>query len=125
MENLLNLLKQYWKETFGDEKLSKIEYEEKSDCFYWIYQPLPWMKLEQGQILDSSTVLSKKFQFIWWLVENNKIDFNKLEKIWYIGIVYGYDWQYKKIVEYPDYESLLMLLSISDTPIEDLVSYLR
>ena len=41
MENLLNLLKQYWKETFGDEKLSKIEYEEKSDCFYWIYQPLP------------------------------------------------------------------------------------
>lgn len=119
MGNLLNLLKQYWKETFGDEKLSKIEYEEKSDCFYWIYQPLPWMKLEQGQILDSSTVLSKKFQFIQWLVENDKIN----------------RWRVENNQDYAEYlwnlpleeygtEVLLMLLSIADEPIDYLCNLL-
>lgn len=116
MENLLNLLKQYWKETFGDEKLSKIEYEEKSDCFYWIYQPLPWMKLEQGQILDSSTVLSKKFQFIQRLVDNDKID---KQKVW--------DNSDFPMVRYDEflYEWLLMLLSIQDEPIEFLCEILK
>ena len=70
-------------------------------------------------------ICSKKFWFIKWLVENDKIDTNKLEKIWYEKTVYQNYWQYREIVEYSDYESLLMLLSISDTPIEVLLLYLK
>ena len=54
-------------------------------------------------------ICSKKFWFIKRLVENDKIDIEK----------------FPQIMEYSDYESLLMLLSISDTPIEDLISYLK
>lgn len=55
--------------------------------------------------------------FIEWLVENDKIDFAKLE-IWLLryGIPEDTLWFY---------EWLLMLLSISDTPIDDLISYLK
>ena len=61
-------------------------------------------------------ICSKKFWFIKWLVENDKIDFNKdafislSSELWCTA----YD---EKIV--------LMVLSISDTPIEDLISYLK
>ena len=70
-------------------------------------------------------IISKQFWFIEWLVNNNKIDFYKLEKIWYEKIIYWYDWQYREIVEYSDYKRLLMLLSISDTHIDDLISYIK
>lgn len=70
-------------------------------------------------------ICSKYYWFIEWMVRENKIATNKLEKVWYEKIIYRYDWQYKEIVEYSDYERLIMALSISDTPIEDLISYLR
>ena len=70
-------------------------------------------------------VLSKRYRFIKRLIENDKIDTNKLEKIWYEETVYMYDWQYREIVEYSDYESLLILLSIQDKPIEFLISVLK
>jgi len=57
-------------------------------------------------------VISKKFWFIKWLVDNDKIDFDKIQ-IWFQLTL----WYWK-------YDSLLMLLSISDTPIEDLCDYL-
>jgi hypothetical protein len=111
MEKLLNLLKQYWKEKFWDEKLSKIEYEEDTDCFYWIYQPAPWIKLEQGQILDASTVFSKRFQFVQWLVENKKLAF----------IEWDYKWRH---FNGGDYEDMIMLLSIHDEPVTMLASFI-
>ena len=77
------------------------------------------------KVWGETFVISKKFWFIKWLVENDKIDFSKLEKIWYEKTVYGNYWQYREIVEYSDLECLLMLLSISDTPIEDLILYLK
>jgi hypothetical protein len=55
-------------------------------------------------------IISREYWFIKWLVENDKIDLDKVE---FVG-----EWTTK-------YQSLLMLLSISDTPIEDLISYLR
>ena len=58
--------------------------------------------------LDSLKVLRG---FIKWLVENDKIDISKL--------------YHDMRLEFWDYYWLLMQLSISDTPIEDLVSYLR
>ena len=55
------------------------------------------------------TIISKEYGFIKRLVDNDKIDLN----------------EYPQIREYSDYESLLMVLAISDTPIEDLCSYLK
>lgn len=57
----------------------------------------------------TAIIICKGYMFIQWLVENDKIDLEK----------------FPQIMEYSDYESLLMLLSISDTPIEDLISYLK
>jgi hypothetical protein len=58
--------------------------------------------------------------FIKWLVENDKIDHWKLSN--YI-IDNKFFWD--KIAELKEYETLLMLLTISDTPIEDLINYLK
>lgn len=55
--------------------------------------------------------LSKKFWFIKRLVENDKINLDEIER--YSSFWYTY------------YQNLLMLLAISDTPIEDLISYLK
>ena len=60
-----------------------------------------------------SEIISKKFWFIKWLIDNDKIDFDKTQ-IWFQLTL----WYWK-------YDSLLMILSISDTPIEDLISYLK
>ena len=75
--------------------------------------------------IPTDTVIGKRYRFIKWFVDNDKIETKKLEKIWYEKTVYGYDWQYREIVEYSDYEALLMLLSIQDDPIEFLVNILK
>ena len=59
-------------------------------------------------------IISKQFWFIKWLVENDKIDISKI-KCWYI---YN-DTEEDKV------KNVIMNLSISDTPIEDLISYLK
>ena len=66
-------------------------------------------------------VISKWYWFIKWLVENDKIDreqfYDKARKIITdFDLRWEYEWACNEII---------MLLSISDTPIEDLVSYLR
>ena len=77
------------------------------------------------------SITSKSYWFIKWLVENDKIDtqnlitymkwtnltFNKVPSTDWVGI----DKIWNKFYT----ETLLMLLSISDTPIEDLISYLE
>ena len=63
---------------------------------------------------DTYWYLSKKFWFIWWLVENDKIDLGKTP----------YLWEYGMGTDFPT-DSIIMLLSISNTPIEDLISYLK
>ena len=62
-------------------------------------------------------VLSKRYWFIKWLVENDKINLEEVEKINQTWNVYIRFWW--------DYEKVLMLLSISDTSIEDLLLYLK
>jgi len=60
-------------------------------------------------------VLSKRYRFIKRLVKNNKIDLSKLWKK-------SYMWFWDK---YTREASLLMILSISNTPIKDLISMLK
>ena len=137
MEKLLNLLKQYWKRTFNDETLLRIYYEENTDCFCWMYQPRPGMKLEQGQILETPVVFSKRFGFVEWLCSNDKIDFeseNYPLKKYYpyfnddVLAIVSQDcntYEDRCRVCYDKYEALLMLLAIQDKPIEFLISILK
>ena len=63
------------------------------------------------KFLNQLSVLKK---FIKWLVENDKIDIDKLEKkVLKENLIRKFD------------EWLLMLLSISNSPIEDLILYLK
>ena len=57
--------------------------------------------------LNRLILISKEYEFIKWLVENDKIDESK---------IFCDQWLYY---------SLLCKLAISDTPIEDLISYLK
>lgn len=70
--------------------------------------------------INSERVISKKFWFIKWLVENDKIDFNKVSKKEIesrLSIVMG--WVFIEM------NWVIMLLSISSSPIEDLTTYLK
>lgn len=60
-----------------------------------------------------------------WLVDNNKIDKSKYENILDRIEYYSQSEEEQERHYYSDYESLLMLLAISDTPIDDLISYLK
>ena len=93
MEKLIELLNEYRKIDYVPEKMKNV---------LWV---------------NEEKIISKKYWFIEWLVENDKIDF--------------YEWKY---LENPiwsnnydecDYLELIQRLSISDTPIEDLISYLK
>ena len=92
MEKLIELLDEYEKES-----------NLKSEIF--------WEKSE-------FIVISKKFWFIKWLVENDKIDRDKMEeKSEYTFIKNGWG---EHIIE-----DVLMLLSIQDEPINFLISILK
>ena len=70
---------------------------------------------------------TKQFWFIKWLVENDKIDRDKkeIEKSDYdITFTWALTKDKKSDLDIM-VDTLLMLLSISDTPIEDLISYLK
>lgn len=74
---------------------------------------------------EATTIaISKYYGFIKWLVENDKIDTTEIDKKIRI---YDYVDKYEEYeYVFPDiYESLLMLLAISDTPIEDLILFLK
>lgn len=63
-------------------------------------------------------IISKQFWFIKWLVENNKIDFSR-------------EWDLSNELvdlferKLDNAEWVIALLSISDTPIDDLINYLK
>ena len=106
MEKLIELLNEYIKE----KKLWNTVKEIDDDFFVNNYNNWDWYLCEQ--------VMSKKFWFIERLVENKKIDFS-------------WEWElssdlvnlFERKVDNAD--SVIALLSISDNPIEDLISYLK
>jgi hypothetical protein len=128
---LLELLNEYEKE------VRKSEYYEWEK---WIWWPNNLFRRdtrdEEWSHLYSNTadtyVISKKYGFIQRLVEQDKIDTDAYKT------VYSWDldkWKtltreiwwddFYQVTEHWVYESLLMLLTISDTPIDDLIYYLK
>lgn len=66
-------------------------------------------------------IISKRYGFIKWLVENNKIDLDKFyNKI--SGIITDFDliWDY-----FDTCNEIIMILSIQDEPIQFLISILK
>jgi hypothetical protein len=123
MEKLIELLNEY------------VEKHNKSDLYYTFELEDNWWLFCYDNVTDhkwwtmqdeAMVICSKKYWFIKWLVENEKIDFslipNKITEIW---IPMKINWEIKYGFDSSDYYWLLMLLSISDTPIEDLISYLK
>ena len=105
MEKLIELLNEYDKEE-------------------WLWNK--WEEDEQGlnnmwKIYDYHSklkIISKEYWFIEWLVENDKIDFDNLlisEQTCWTDLFYSFS----------KYEVLLMILSISDSPVEFLCEILR
>ena len=98
MEKLQELLKEY--------QLSK-----------WEWVRLAWPDVEvndKEELVLEATLISKKYWFIKWLVENDKIEFREdfyLEDQhwWWFG----------------EDENIIMLLSIQDEPINFLISILK
>jgi hypothetical protein len=103
MEKLIELLNEYEKENWRNFEVKEI-----------------WMTFRNNDLM----VISKRYWFIKRLLDNDKIDFDKRPtRNKYRLQQYKTElWWYGKIDEYSE---LLMLLSISDNPIEDLISYLK
>ena len=93
-----------------------IGYDEK----YWMFDTN--LNADGNTSLPEETIISKKFLFIKWLIENNKVNIVKevINDIEYYG-----HWQIENVDCYSQYDSLLMLLSIQDDPISFLVSVLK
>ena len=108
MEKLIELLNEYdWAPT---------EWKQIWDKIYFDW--LGW-----NSELHELIIISKYYGFIKWLVENEKIDFDIVKADTTRPIR---DNMNKYTLEdYTRYERVLMLLSISNTPIEDLISYLK
>ena len=106
MEKLLNLLQEFYWE---NRKFSNDN---------WLLTMTNWVENLSGAYAQTY-IISKQGWFIKWLVENDKIDTESYCRITSI------ERKWEKDVYRDEVDSLLMLLSISDTPIEDLISYLK
>ena len=122
METFIKLINEYEVEKEKSERTDVDIYVE----FEWGYTDYNWLtrwdKTDQWEwdnlYWDTAVayLISKSFWFVKRLVENDKIDIRKLE---------DKDAEYSFHYSFEDYEVLLMLLSISDTPIEFLCSILK
>ena len=97
-------------------KLIELLNEYSKNIWYFNEEDLQWQ--------TKAWILSKDFWFIKWLVENDKIDNKKIADETYVKV----NWEWYELIlgcHYDLYQQTLMLLSISDTPIEDLILYLK
>ena len=95
------------------EKLIKLidEYELK----WRNWKGWSWIESDKDVFLKQENIIWKRYWFIKWLVENDKIDFDKLED--------NSDWYFIDLSD--NYLEILALLSIQDNPIEFLISILK
>ena len=114
MEKLIKLINEHQKEKHPDGiYLPVVAYRD------WIF----WSDSDcLSSVMDEIHLVSKPYWFIKWLVDNDKID---RPKVWLKIKDLWDDYWWFAIYSWIHIECLLMLLSISDTPIDDLISYLK
>ena len=146
MEKLIELVNQYEIEKEKSEWVNVDAYVEFKREWVWEWYLNKWLTRfdetdhwEWDNLYWDTAVaylISKSFWFIKWLVENDKIEWEtiwnyqsrtKLRTLTHTAWLW-HDAEWKSELEYIKEtftDGLLMLLSISDTPIEDLISYLK
>ena len=99
------------------------------ECWELYYLSNGIIRDDWWNILYDYRTISKQFWFIKWLVENDKIDKKKIDTRLVRNVESHYDedwyWVENSYEDYSDTDTLLMLLSISNSPIDDLISYLK
>ena len=119
MEKLIELLNKYEKTSFEEDTNWVYEWEE-----WEYYEPNNRIikgNWENEEILTQYELCSKQYWFIKWLVENEKIDTWTRNPLFITELV----GEQEKQMPYSFYEEMLIRLALSDTPIEDLISYLK
>ncbi len=110
MEKLIELLNECkWNSYRFHADWSNLIYQNETDAYGNVHIT----------VLPDYKLISKQFWFIKRLVENYYIELPM-----FLRRIKSYDKE-NWYNYYSDYESLLMLLSISDEPISDLISYLK
>ena len=109
MNKLIELLNEWlkYKEKFWPDKLTRVTWIDNS------WELL--FKLKNWCYWSVEYVISKRCEFIKRLVDNDKINFDKLED--------NSDWYFIDLSD--NYLEILALLSIQDNPIEFLISILK
>ena len=110
------------------EKLYELLFDySRNQSYYWKLRPsgkIEWdvwwtdHTLEDEEV--SMVIKSKEFWFIQWLVENDKIDHDHYWNYALVG-----EWENGSYFQLRAVETILMLLSIQDNPIEFLISILK
>ena len=116
---LIELLNEYQKENWP-EWISFYEKNWYLGCQIEHYVSAYWYEDDYRVDMEYwvEILISKYFWFIKWLVENDKINTKSWPLYWFHFIMSNRQ-------SYSFYETLLMILAISDTPIEDLLLYLK
>lgn len=91
-----------------------LELAKKNPLYTNLCVNLPWVSILW---VHETILISEKFWFIKWLVDNDKINVKDRE------INYQYDCV--ELLEIELYEFIIMLLSIQEKPIEFLISILK
>jgi len=109
MEKLLQLLNEYMK--LGSFEF--INYDEE----YNMFRIIPWIYHKE---LSPETITGRRFWFIQWLMDQNKIEFDRARDRSDFPLLYAGWWEL-----YSDAEVIIATLSVEDDPIEFLVSILK
>lgn len=122
MEELIELLNEYVEKHNKSDLYYKFELENWELYCYNDVSDILWTMQDEAMV-----ICSKKFWFIKWLVENEKIDYEKIEKQTKCKNIVGWkeflDFDIER--DFTPYEEILMWLTIQDEPIEFLVSILK
>lgn len=102
MEKLIDLLNEY-EETKEARDYTRRIGEQNKTRIYWTEHTWAYVDDEEAERI----IISKKYKFIKWLVDYDKIGIPSL--VWRLD----------------EYETVLCDLAISSTPIETLISYLK
>ena len=123
MDKLIELLNEYsvvlW------DRYSWVTWEEYpkkwSYGITWPDNPWRYIFYSDNTNLSQTYLISKEYWFIKWLVDNDKIDLSSRNALFISED--AENWEKQR--PYSFYEEMLIRLAISDTPIEDLISYLK
>lgn len=108
MKKLLQLLNEY--QTQRGSKFKFSSYDERSQSF---------LLVDSNEVLWEETIISKKFWFVQWLMDQKKVEFDRVRDRSDFPLLYAGWWGF-----YSDADIIVATLSMEDEPIEFLISIL-